>query len=156
MSFFGQLFGSNDAALKTIDTVAQGIDKLYYSDEEKADDARAAKKDAANVFLEWIKNSQGQNLSRRFLTVVITITWLLFLIASVTISILSIWLAQDPVKMAETYTKLNEIVSRMDSIVMLIVAFYFTSPYMSKFSDAAIAKFNGGGNGNASNKGGSN
>lgn len=147
MSFWGRLFGSSDATREIISMVRDAGDALVYTKEERAEYAAEERREAHAVMLEWIKNSQGQNLSRRFLTIVITSVWLLFLITSVFVSIAGIWIDQEQAKIAETYTKLNEIVSGMEPIIMLIIGFYFSSPYLNKFSQAAIAKFEGKSNG---------
>ena len=44
-SFIGKMFGSSKAGEKIIDGVTTGIDKLWYTDEEKAGDAAQAKRE---------------------------------------------------------------------------------------------------------------
>jgi len=76
MSFFGRLFGSPDATREAIGAVRDGLDALVYTKEEQAADDAASVTQARQVLIEWIKNSQGQNLSRRFLAFIITSAWL--------------------------------------------------------------------------------
>ena len=73
MSFWGRLFGSDDIVEKTADGIYNGIDKIFFTDEEKADASKLG-------FQLWIKAqeaTQGQNIARRFIALLVTVFFLL-------------------------------------------------------------------------------
>jgi len=75
--FLGKLFGSSAAGDKIIDGVVSAADKLWYTDEEKADDVKAAKTEGMAVYLEWIKSTSGSRLARRIIALIVTAPWAL-------------------------------------------------------------------------------
>ena len=81
-NLLGKIFGSETAINKTIDTVSSGLDKLYYSDEEKADDAAKGRTEARQMIVNWMAATQGQNLARRLLALMVTTTWLLMYVSA--------------------------------------------------------------------------
>ena len=76
---FGWLFGGSDAADQTVDSVSSGIDKMFYTDEEKAD----ANKEAFKLFIEYQKATQPQNLARRLIALIVVGLFSLLTLVSV-------------------------------------------------------------------------
>lgn len=140
MGFFGRLFGSEEATKGAVSAVRDGLDALWYTDEEKSADKAKALTEARQVLLEWVKNSQGQNLSRRFLAFSITITWLLGKLTGVVMGVIAVWVEQAD-KMKEASAIVSEFSSDMTPAVMLILGFYFAAPHMGKIAEAALTKF---------------
>lgn len=68
---FGAIFGSPANTEKVIDGAKNGLDKLFYTDEEKAD----AAKEVREWFIEYLKATQPQNLARRFIAITVTLLW---------------------------------------------------------------------------------
>lgn len=143
MSFWGRLFGSDKATEKLIDNVSSGLDKLYYSDEEKAQDAAAARTEGRQVLIEWLKGTQGQNLSRRLIALSITFVWLFMHLVAMSLDVTSVW-----VDSHETMVNLNrssgfiyDAAADMAPAVMLILGFYFAAPHMGRIAEAALIKF---------------
>lgn len=60
MGFLKALFPGADAANKVIDATTKGIDKLFYTAEEKADDKARAKREAAAMYIKWMEATSGQ------------------------------------------------------------------------------------------------
>jgi hypothetical protein len=147
MSFWGQLFGSNDSTKEVISAVRDGVDSLWYTDEEKATDKAIAVTEGRRVLLDWIKNSQGQNLSRRFLAISITLTWLMAKLIGVGLGVASVWgegRPDDfdiPSKLEQAAGIVSEFSSDMTPAVMLILSFYFAAPHMGKIAEATLARF---------------
>lgn len=75
LGFIKRMFGSAESGAKLIDGAIDGIDKLYYSPEEKAEDAREAKKEVMGIYMEWMKTTTGSRLARRFIAQVVTVPW---------------------------------------------------------------------------------
>ena len=148
-AFLGRIFGSDKAIEKSIDTVAAGLDKLIYTDEEKADDARQSRTEARSMFIEWVRNSQGQNIARRFLALLIAFTWLSQYFMAQLFSLMAVW--ADPVQIDgklvtdPRLTTSAEIVSQnaeaMSGAMMLILGFYFAAPHLGRIVDGAMSRF---------------
>ena len=67
MSFLGRLFGTAEASTELVKGVKSGLDYMFHTDQEKSEERMEMDKFAGNMFIEWQKNTQGQNLSRRIL-----------------------------------------------------------------------------------------
>jgi len=140
MSFWGRLFGSDEAAGKLIDNVSSGLDKLWYTDEEKADDKRKDASEARSMVVEWLSNTQGQNLSRRLIALAITFTWLFLHLINATLGIAAVWV-EDGAKLLTSAGIVREAAGDMVPAVMLILGFYFAAPHMGSIARAAISRF---------------
>ena len=68
---FSAIFGSPSNTEKVIDGARSGLDKLFYTDEEKADTA----KEVRAWFLKYLEATQPQNLARRFIALIIVSLW---------------------------------------------------------------------------------
>lgn len=53
-----------DTGLDLIPRIADGIDKIWYTEEEKVDDIQLAKREGWQFWLEAQKNTQGENTQR--------------------------------------------------------------------------------------------
>ena len=139
LSLLGKLFGSDTAIEKTIDTVSSGLDKMYYSDEEKADDAKHDRSEARQMIVHWMAATSGQNLARRLLALSITFTWLgMYVIASIG-SVVAVW-----VENSDEWIKSSEIIfgyaKDLNAAVMLILGFYFAAPYMGEMAKSFMER----------------
>jgi len=142
MSFWGRLFGSDDAAGKLIDNVSSGIDKLWYTDEEKSDDKRKSTTEARTMVIEWLKNTQGQNLSRRLIALSITFTWLTLHLVNAILGIVATWSDKiNSEKLLLSADIVRTAASDMVPAVMLILGFYFAAPHMGNIAEAALNRF---------------
>lgn len=141
MSFWGKLFGTDEAIRGTIDAVKDGIDALVYTDEEKATDAAKERSEARSMLVEWMQATQGQNLARRLISLAITGVWLMqYVMASLASSIAIFWSSQ-----ANNLNQLAKVqmdsANDMSPAVMLILAFYFAAPHMGDFAKAVVGTF---------------
>jgi hypothetical protein len=75
MSFFGRLFGSSKAGEKLVSDLSSGVDKMFYTSEEKADDAAQARREGYAVYMEWLKSTTGSRIARRVIAFLITVPW---------------------------------------------------------------------------------
>ncbi len=141
MSFWGKLFGTDEAIKSTIGAVKDGIDALVYTEEEKAVDASKERSEARSMLVEWMQATQGQNLARRLISLAITGVWLSqYLISSIASSIAIFWISQSQ-KLNELSKIQMESANDMSPAVMLILAFYFAAPHMGDFAKAVIGSF---------------
>lgn len=141
MSFWGKVFGTDEAIRATVGAVKDGIDALVYTEEEKSNDAAKERSEARSMLVGWMEATQGQNLARRLISLAITGVWLLqYIIAQVALSIAIFW--EDK---SDQLTKLATVQTTnagdMSSAVMLILAFYFAAPHMGDFAQAIVGRF---------------
>lgn len=138
--FFGKLFGSSNAVTDVIDKVSNGLDKLSYTDQEKAEDAAKDRSEARQMIVQWMATTQGQNLARRLIALAITGFWLSQYAVAQTMNIVAIWV-EHPDKFTASAKVLVGGAQDMNGAVMLILAFYFAAPHMGEIAQAVIGKF---------------
>tara|TARA_R110000764_G_scaffold46510_1_gene104315 strand:+ start:8073 stop:8519 length:447 start_codon:yes stop_codon:yes gene_type:complete len=141
-AFFGKLFGTEKATERLVESVSSGLDKLVYTNEEKADDAASERAAARQNVIDWISASQGQNIARRVIALSVTFTWLSMYIASLGGSIIAVW-TDHPEKWLESVEVIGSKAEGMNAAMMLILAFYFSAPYMGDIAKASLKKFSG-------------
>lgn len=141
MSFWGKVFGTDEAIKGAVGAVRDGLDALVYTEEEKATDASKERSEARSMLVGWMEATQGQNLARRLISLVITGVWLLqYLVAQIASSIGVFWASKEAAlnKLAE----LNRAAADdMSSAVMMILAFYFAAPHMSEIISGVVSRF---------------
>ena len=136
----GKIFGTDKAASSLVDGVKNGLDKLVYTDEEKADDIAKSTSEARTMFIEWMRATSGQNLARRVLAFFIAGIWGSQYMGEMALSVASIWV-KDPKKYIDSAKILGDHASQMNGAMMLILGFYFAAPHLGKMVDVAMAKF---------------
>lgn len=73
--FISKMFGSEKAGEALVDGISSSIDKIWYTDEEKADAVAVARTEGFAVYTEWLKSTSGSRLARRFLAIIVTGPW---------------------------------------------------------------------------------
>lgn len=115
MSLWKFLVGSPDAASKTASAVRDGLDAIVYTDEEKAENAQKVR----DWYVEYMKATNGQNVARRLIAIIVTAEWALF----VTLwAVLRLCGADDLAK--DILQMLTDVIS---PVFMLVMVFYFTA-----------------------------
>jgi hypothetical protein len=154
-----KIFGTEKFVEKGLSMIESAGDKLWYTDEEKADD-RAKKGEQVRAFMvNWMESTKGQNVARRMLAVGITFVWLSMYIIGTIMGVVAPWLDSTVSVNAmgvviegamSTYSKLmassvalDAKADKMSGAVMLILAFYFAAPHMDKIVVGALEKFGG-------------
>jgi hypothetical protein len=141
MSFWGKMFGTDEAIKSTIGAVKDGLDALVYTEEEKAVDGAKERSEARSMLVGWMEATQGQNLARRLISLAITGVWLAqYMISVLASSVALFWL--DKAKELNMLSKIQiDAANEMSPAVMLILAFYFAAPHMGDFAKAVITGF---------------
>ncbi len=126
-SWLGKLFGSDKAAEALIGNVSNGIDKLWYTEEEKAEDIREARIEGNKVYMRWLESTSGSRVARRFIAVVVTVIWAAQYAGSLLMACIAPWVSDPEVMKAvmETSRVLQENGQQGDAAFMVILAFYF-------------------------------
>jgi len=142
-SIIGKIFGTDKAITKSIDVVASGLDKLVYTDEEKAEAAAASRSEARGMFIEWMRNTQGQNLARRVLAFAVAGTWLGSYVVAKVCALIAIFWAARAEDLADCAEILSESSGELGSAAMLILTFYFAAPHIDKVIEPFTKNFAG-------------
>ncbi len=143
MSFIGRLLGAPEAMTEVVKAATSGMDALVYTDEERAGDAAADRTEARKMIVSWMDSTQGQNLARRLLALIITSVWLAQYAASLIGDMIEPWLT-DPEFAGRFGASANAIAERaegMNGAMMLILGFYFAAPHMSDIVGTALGRF---------------
>lgn len=141
-SFFGKVFGSDKAISSVIDNTSNALDKLVYTSEEKAEDNAKSVTEARNMVIAWMDSTKGQNLARRLIALVVTFVWIFQYIVMCSLSVVAVWVDQ-PEKFHESAKVIGDNAQSMNAAMMLILAFYFSAPYMGTIAKSALNKFSG-------------
>ena len=140
MGFWGRLFGSSHAVNAMVDGVTNGLDALVYTDEEKSLDAAKERSEARGMLVSWMAATQGQNLARRFIALVIAGIWVFQYLAVTLLSIISIWVG-DPEGFERSAKVIGENAEQMNAAMMLVLGFYFAAPHMGLIAKSALERF---------------
>lgn len=112
MSIWGKLFGSDKAIGKITDGIYNGVDKLVYTNEEKADN-----------FQQLLKLYEPFKIAQRLLAITFgvpyALAWFITFISSLF--------------MEDISSQLSLLSGTMGQIVLAIVAFYFLGGTLSGF-----------------------
>ena len=155
--FIAKMFGSQKAGEKIIDGVANGIDKLWYTKEEKAGDAAQAKREGMAVYMKWLESTSGSRIARRLLAVGAFSIWAVEHITAVVMRVLSNWFGDvatttgtgaDQVtvtinKLALSADFLTATALEMQTLVAVVFAFYFGGPVLVDASANMLKKWAG-------------
>lgn len=142
--FIAKMFGSQKAGEKIIDGVASGIDKLWYTSEEKAEDAAQAKREGMAVYMKWLESTSGSRIARRLLAIGAFSIWAVEHISAVILRVCAIW-ADDPAKLTEAATFLRDTANDQNALVGVVFAFYFGGPVLVDASANMLKKWTGTG-----------
>lgn len=155
--FLGRMFGNSKAGEKIIDGAVSGIDKIWYTDEEKAIDAAethkrvlAAKEKATDAYMEWVRSTSGSRIARRMLAIIAAGMWAIQKAGEQVFRMAAIW-KEDPVvveKLVASAESLNAGASSTAELVAVVFAFYFGGPAAVEISKNALAAFAAKGKGN--------
>ena len=142
MSWLGKLFGTDKAVGSVLETGKELLDDAFYTDDEKASDRKESAKDVRAMIVEWMKNTQGQNLSGRVIALGTTLTWLLQFWLAWVFSVVAIFCEADvAAKLTEAAELTRTSAADMSGAVLLVLGFYFAAPKISEIADSAIASF---------------
>lgn len=131
MSFWGKIFGTDEAIKGAVGAVKDGLDALVYTDEEKASDAAKERSEARSMLVGWMEATQGQNLARRLISLAITGVWLLQYIVAQVASALAVFFTESAGQLNALAALQLQSADNMSPAVMLILGFYFAAPHMS-------------------------
>lgn len=121
MSWFSFLTGKSETAEKVVDGVIDGVDAMFYTDEEKAQ----ANFQILTWKLEYAKATQGQSISRRIIAFVVSGLWASMVITTIGIGLLTGKESAQTGFMLESFKVVND-------PFMIIIGFYFLAHVVGK------------------------
>ena len=111
---FGAIFGSSKNTETFVSGAVAGLDKMFFTDEEKSD----ASAKVAEWYLKYLAATQPQNLARRLIALVVVLLWALLIILGVAVYKL------DPGYSMFIFDTLRDVVNMPFQI---IIGFYFAA-----------------------------
>lgn len=77
----GAVFGSSENTTKVVDGAVAGLDKMFFTTEEKSE----ANAKLREWFLKYLAATQPQNLARRLIAIVVVALWAFLILAGVAV-----------------------------------------------------------------------
>jgi hypothetical protein len=148
-SFIGKMFGTDKAGEAIIDGVTSGIDKLWYTEEEKAEDAAQARREGMAVYMEWLKSTSGSRIARRLIALMITGSYFLQLTIAQALTLAAIWEERTilpdgtlaPSRLTEAASLLFSWAAEGGALVGVVLLFYFGGPAAIEASKGLITRW---------------
>ena len=143
MSFWSKLFGTDKGIESVVNSVSNGLDALVYTDEEKSTAAAHDRSEARKMVIEWMGNTQGQNLARRLIALSLTMMWGVIHGIKTLLATYAPWAdnAEQAKQIMASVAALEEATTQLNGAMMLILGFYFAAPYMGSVVEGALNKF---------------
>lgn len=143
-----RIFGSPEIVKESLGILRDAGDVIWYTEEEKAQDAAKRSQLADRLLLDWMESSKGQNLARRLLAVTLAGIWASMFLLGTVGDMIAPFLAlhSDPAFIEawrESSNAIGERTEQMTGAMMLILGFYFAAPHLDKIVGKAIEKFSG-------------
>ena len=141
MGLMSRIFGSEKALSATISGVTKGLDALVYTDEEKAQAAAEERTAARQMVVGWMERTQGQNLARRFIALIVTGIWAIQYVAAMALDVVAIWSTDK--RFSSSADSIRDGGESVTGAMMLVLGFYFAAPHLDKVVGGAMQRFNG-------------
>ncbi|MBA1446519.1 MAG: hypothetical protein M3H12_14500 [Chromatiales bacterium] len=125
--FLGSLFGTAKAGETIVEGISNAADKLFYTDEEQAEDAAKARTEGFGVYMAWLESTSGSRLARRVIALMVTGIWATEHMMSVALGSYAVF-ATDPVKWERVSAMLAGNATENNALVGVVLLFYFGGP----------------------------
>ena len=123
----GRILGAPESLNSTVLAVTDALDKFEYQTE--SEERTKAITDGRGMVIDWMRTTQGQNLSRRIIALLVTVLWLSMFLIRILLFIVGVW--YQSVNITTLSEVIGENISEMTSAVMLILGFYFAAPHIA-------------------------
>lgn len=143
--FWGRLFGTGDAAEALVDNISNGVDKLFYTAEEKAEDAAAARTEGFAVYAEWLRSTSGSRIARRFIALIVTGVWAMLFTMAAAMRAASVFTndvgAVTTDKFIDASTLMREDAWEISPLLGVVLLFYFGGPAATTAVQGLVQKW---------------
>ena len=135
---------------KIVDGAVNGLDKLYYSPEEKADDRAKLIQQQADIrmraqeqVVEWMKATAPQAATRRFIATRIVTIWMVVLLVPTALLVAAIWLPDRAQQLRDSADAIYDGTRDIHNYMLLVLGFYMGAPHVSRIMDAIVTNRQG-------------
>ena len=141
MGLLKALFPSAAAGETVVNAAVKGIDALFYTDQEKAEDKQRAKQQAADMYIRWMEATSGQNRARRAIALVVTALWALTFAAALLLDVAAPWVPASAQEALRASTDaLRGGANDMSGPFMIVLGFYFGQRMLDAFKGGNPSK----------------
>lgn len=119
MGVFARIFGTPATVEKAVDGVVNGVDAMFFTDEEKS----RANLQLLEAKIEFYRATQGSRLARRVLAFMVVGTWLSMILFGLTMNAIGFTELSDHAYNVATET--------LGTPVAIIIGFYFATSMIS-------------------------
>lgn len=117
------------------------MDALVYTDEEKAQAASQERAQARQMVIGWMERTQGQNLARRLIALVVTGIWAVQYVIAMLLDVAGIWITDE--RIMQSAESIRQGGDSVTGAMMLVLGFYFAAPHLDKVVGGAMNRFSG-------------
>ena len=141
MGFLKALFPGADVAGNVVEKGLGIIDKAFYTEQEKADDARRAKKAMVDEYLRWLEATSGQNRARRALAMLVAVLWAFTWFLALLLDVAAPWVSSEVSnELRQSSEVLKGAATEMSTPFGVVMTFYFAMRPVNGLIDAFKAK----------------
>lgn len=131
----GAIFGSSKNTETIVDGAVAGLDKIWFTKEEKAE----ANQKLSDWYLQYLAATQPQNIARRLIAMVIVWLWWLLVVFGVICRGIELWVF-DTVPEGVEYIYSEFIFKVLTEVVMqpfsIVVGFYFLTHVVRTYNNS--------------------
>ena len=139
LSIFGKLFGSAKAVERIVESTASALDKLVYTNEEKAEAAAKQREKARDQVVDFMAATSGQNLARRLIALIIVGIWAGCYVMSVGMVVVAVFITGElATQLREASSLIDSYISGVEGSLILILTFYFGAPHVENVVRAVV------------------
>ena len=141
MGLLARMFGTEKALNGAVTAVTKGLDALVYTDEEKNQAAAKERAAGRQMIIQWMENTQGQNLARRAIALTVTAIWAVQYVVAMLLDALAAAMPEHAPLLADVARAIREGGEQVTGAMMLVLGFYFAAPHLDKIVGGAMDKF---------------
>ena len=130
MGVLGKVFGTEKALGALVKAGRDGLDKLYYTTEEKAEDKAKHREKARDQVVEFMRATQGQNVARRLIALIIISIWSVSYVLAMILNVTAVFNAGHAANLKEAAELIGAAISDVEAIMYMVIAFYFGAPHV--------------------------
>lgn len=139
-AFLANMFGSAKVGEKLVDNISSGIDKIWHTAEEKADDIAKARTEGYAVYMKWLESTSGSRLARRFIAMITVGIWAVEHIAAVMMAQIGVFI-EDSAKFIKASEMLAGYAQENNTLVGVVLLFYFGGPAATDAVKGMVTKW---------------
>lgn len=142
-NFFGKMLGTDKAAGKVVDSITNGIDKIWYTDQEKSEDQAQARREGQQVFMSWFESTSGSRVARRMIAMAVTFIWAAQYFLAMALLAAVPWVDTPSIveAMKASATSLHTSGEQIDGAMLFVLGYYFFADKSAAAVSAGVEMF---------------